>query len=103
MPTDKLYTQEEINNLINFKDKYIQIKDTYSENYSTPGTYELIYELTPYKQIKITITTYSQENKEKENIKLTNKQKKETFFSKIKSFFKKIFSSIKSFFKKIFL
>ena len=38
-----------------------------------------------------------------EEIKLTTKQKKETFFSKIKSFFKKLFSSIKNFFKKIFL
>lgn len=106
LPAKKMYTQEEINKLLNFKDSYTLIKDTYTENYFIEGTYELIYELEPYKQIKITITTYfEKENKDEniDNIKLTTKQKKETFFSKIKSFFKKLFSSIKNFFKKIFL
>lgn len=105
LPTSQKYTLEEINKLINFTNKYTLIEDTYSNNYSKEGTYHLIYEISPRKHIKISITTYTQEEKSKENesIELTKKQKKETLFSKIKSFFKNLFSNIKNFFKKIFL
>lgn len=96
LPNSKLYSQEEINKIINFDSSYKLIQDTYSPNYNSIGEHKIEYELEDYSKIIITINTY--ENKS-EQITI----KKETFFSKIKGFLKTLLTKIKYFFKKIML
>lgn len=89
LPTSILYNTETIANLINLKQSYILINDTYSDNYYIEGIYSQTYQLLDKSTIEITIQTYSTNNK---------KQKKETFLSKIKRFFSSIIKFIKNIF-----
>ena len=94
LPTNKLFTNENINRIINFKETYTIIEDTYTPNYSIPGIYVIEYQLEDYSKLIIQIETYTQ--LEKKQV-----QKKETFLTKIKSFFIKIFNYLKIFFKNL--
>jgi len=98
LPNSKLYSQEEINKIINFDSPYKIIQDTYSPNYNNIGEYKIEYELEDYSKIIITINTYQIQNEQNNIIK---EQKKETLISKIKDFFKTLLKKIKDFLKKI--
>lgn len=90
LPTNTLYSLQQINNFINFDQAYTLTKDTYSNNYYKEGIYLLKYELQDKSIIEITIQTYSTNQ--------NNKQKKETLLSKIKRFFNSIIKFIKNIF-----
>jgi len=97
LPTSTILTIEEINSLINLQETYTILENTYTPNYLYEGTYKIQYKLEDNSKIVLTITTFTPKE-----IKTVNKQqKKETFITKIKSFFKKIINQIKKFFKKI--
>lgn len=102
LPTSKNYSLSEINNIINFNESYTLIQNTYTPNYKTEGTYIIEYKLEDTSTIIITVNTYIDNSNIKENISLTQEEKKETFFSKIKSFFLNIINKIKDFISKIF-
>lgn len=104
LPTSSLMTIENINNLINLKEEYTLIEDTYTPNYSNIGTYTISYELYDYSIIKLIVKTYNPVI----SIKEVNKEekstiKKETFFTKLKSFFLKIINFIKKLFSFLYI
>ena len=102
LPTSKLLTYQEINNLINFSSSYIVSEDTYTSNYNIEGSYYIHYKLENNTILNISITTYTDKNEN--NIETAKKTiKKETFISKIKRFFKNIISKLKKFFKNLII
>lgn len=97
LPTSKLFTLDEINKIINLNKNYTISQNTYTSNYSIPGSYEIEYKLENEEIITLKINTYNIEE-----TKIINKEiKKETLLTKIKSFFKKIIHKIKNWFKNI--
>lgn len=104
LPTSSLMTIENINNLINLKEEYTLIEDTYTPNYSNVGTYSISYELDDYSIIKLIVKTYNPVISIKEVNKEENPTiKKETFFTKLKSFFLKIINFIKNLFSFLYI
>lgn len=101
LPISKHYSINEINKIINFTSPYTIIQNTYTPNYKTEGSYIIEYELENKSIITLTINTYN-DNTTNNTVILNSEEKKETFFSKIKSFFKNIINKIKEFFSKIF-
>lgn len=107
LPSTKLYTIDEINFLIKLSNNYTLLEDTYSNNYFNEGVYFITYEIKNNIQLKINITVYtptiSSSSQETINPPQSTTQKKETFITKIKSFFINLFQKIKKFFKKLFM
>lgn len=97
LPTSKIYTIEEINKIINLNETYTILENTYTPNYSIEGNYTIEYKLEDNSKIILTINTYSLKQQESKKSTI----KKETFFSKIKSFFLNLFIKIKLFFKNL--
>lgn len=90
LPTDTLLNIKEINKIINFNENsYKIINNTYEQNYNKEGNYIIEYELEDSSILIINITTFTKQNE---------KQKKETFITKIKNFFKKFINYIKNIF-----
>lgn len=102
LPTSKNYTLDEINKIINFTQSYNIIQNTYSPNYNTEGNYIIEYQLEDNSIITINIFTYNDQKNNNETITINNEEKKETFLSKIKSFFINLFNKIKQLISKIF-
>lgn len=100
LPTSKNYSIDEINKIINLKDPFTLIQNTYSPNYNVKGNYLIEYKLENNASIIINITTYI-DNPPNTTFTFENK-KEETIFSKIKSFFLSLFIKIKNFLVKIF-
>lgn len=98
LQTTSLTSINEITKLIGLSEEYTILEDTYTPNYSLKGTYNINYELNDSSIIKVTIITYEPLTTNE----VKKESKKETFFSKIKSFFQNIINSIKKFFKTIF-
>lgn len=100
LPTSTLLSIDEINKLVNINEEYILTEDTYTPNYSIVGSYTITYELDYATVIQLTINTYDPiiDTKESHNENVKAQTKKETFLSKIKSFFLKIITFFKNLF-----
>ena len=96
LSNNNLYSIDKIIKLVNLNEPYKLIENTYSDSYTIPGQYLITLELENNDKIEIHVEVYENTaNEQKE-------QKKETFWSKFKRFFKNIFYEIKKFFKNLF-
>lgn len=98
LPTNKLLTIQQINKLINLNENYTILENTYTPNYNKEGNYKIQYALENETKIALNITTFIQKEEQITKVKI---QKKETFLTKMKSFFSKTTKKIKNLFKKI--
>ena len=96
LPISKNYTIEEINKIINLTQTHTIIENTYTPNYKNIGVYSIQYKLEDNSTIVLYVTTYEDKINNTQTI-VESKQKKETFFTKIKSFFINLFNKIKIF------